>query len=266
MAYRKRFCVVCGSEETLSEKFGKGLCPKCLAAEKPEIQVHTEPAIKYCRTCGSLEERGKWLTSTGRGLKEDLLALVEANAKRFTGEEQVEVLDVSVLKMPASIGSSSILIPICIRTRSRSPQFHQLLKTFNAKIRLVPTTCPTCTLVRQKYYEATLQIRGSSGRMPREEKAELLGAIDSLVEKAARKNKHAFVSKFEEKPAGFDLYFGSRQIAYAIASKFKTEKGVTSKETFKAGKVDKSTGKRKDKVTILIRLPKMETDKMDRIC
>lgn len=265
MAYRKRFCVVCGSEETQSDKLSRGLCPKCLAAEKPEIEVRAEHIIKLCRICGSLEERGKWLVATARGLKEDLLAVVEADTERFTGKEQGEVLDVSILRMPTSISSNSILIPICIRTRP-NPQCPQLVKAFNAKIRLVPTICPSCSLVKQKYYEATLQIRAMNGEMSKEEKGELLTTINALVEKAARRNKQAFVSKFEEKPAGFDLYFGSRQIAYAIASRFRVQRGVTSKETFKAGKVDKSTGKRKDKVTILIRLPKSEIDETAGIC
>jgi NMD protein affecting ribosome stability and mRNA decay len=247
-------------------KLSRGLCPKCLATERTEIEVRTESAVKFCRVCGSLEERGKWLTPTDRGLKEDLSALVEADAKRFIGKEQGEVSDVSIMKMPTSIGSNSILIPLCIRTRTNWQQSPQLLRTYSAKIRLVPTTCPNCALVKRKYYEATLQIRVASGKMSREKKAELLRTIEASVEKAARKNRQAFISKFEEKPAGFDLYFGSRQVAYAIASKFKALKGVISKETFKVGKVDKSTGKRKDKVTILIRLPKAETDEMAIIC
>jgi NMD protein affecting ribosome stability and mRNA decay len=266
MAYRKRFCVVCGSEETQSVKLNRGLCPKCLAAEKPEIEVRTELAVKLCRVCGCLEERGKWLTPTTRGLKEDLLAIVEADAKRLTGKEQGKVSDVSILRMPTSVGSNSILIPVCIKTSSNDPQCPQLFKTFNAKIRLIPTICPNCSLVKQKYYEATLQIRASSGQMSREEKAELLSMIDALVERVAKKNKQAFVSKLEENAAGFDLFLGSRQIAYLIASRFKCENGVTSKETFKAGKVDKSTGKRKDKVTILIKLPKSKTDKLVGAC
>jgi len=265
MANRKRFCVVCGTEETQSARLSKGLCPKCFASEQPEIEVRTEPAIKFCRICGSLEERGKWLTPTAKSLKENLLALVEADTKRFTGKDQGEVLEVSILKMPTSIGSNSMLIPIRIKTRLNNPQCPQLVKAFNAKIRLVPTICPNCSLIKQRYYEATLQIRTASGEMTKEKKLELLRTIDALVERAARNNRQAYVSKFEEKPAGFDFYFGSRQLAYSIASKFKTEKGVTSKETFKAGKVDKSRGKRKDKVTILIRLPKSEIDEMTRI-
>jgi NMD protein affecting ribosome stability and mRNA decay len=265
MANRKRFCVVCGSEETPTVKLNKGLCPKCLVAEEHEIEVRTIPNVKFCRICGSLEERGKWLTTTTNDLKEDLLALIKAIAYRFIGTRQGEVSDISILRMPTAIGSNSVLLPICIRTRAANPQYPQLLRTFNAKIRLVPTTCQNCNLVKQKYYEATLQIREASGKMSREEKAELLSKIDVLVGKSSRKNKQSFVSKFEDKPAGFDLYFGSRQIAYLIASRFKAEKGVTSKETFKAGKVDKSTGKRKDKVTILIRLPSREIDEIARI-
>jgi NMD protein affecting ribosome stability and mRNA decay len=265
MANRKRFCVVCGSEETPIVKLSKGLCPKCLAADEHEIEVRTILNVKFCRICRSLEERGKWLTPTTNGLKEDLLALTKAIAYRFTGTKQGEVSDISIPRMPTAIGSNSVLVPICIRTRVANPQWPQLLKTFNAKIRLVPTICQNCNLVKQKYYEATLQIRATSGKMSREEKTELLNRICALVDKSARKNKQSFISKFEDKPAGFDLYFGSRQIAYSIASRFKVEKGVTSKETFKAGKVDKSTGKRKDKVTILIRLPNTEIDEMARI-
>jgi NMD protein affecting ribosome stability and mRNA decay len=266
MAYRKRFCVVCGSEETQDVRLIRGLCPKCSAAEKPEIEVRTVLAIKFCRICGSLEERGKWLTPTARGLKEDLLTIVEADAKRLIGNDQGRVSDVSILRMPTSVGSNSILIPVCIRTMRNDPQCPQLVRTFNAKIKLVPTICPNCSLIKQKYYEATLQIRASSGEMTRKEKAELLGMIDALVARAAKKNKQAFISKLEENPAGFDLFLGSRQLAYAIASRFKAENGVTSKETFKAGKVDKSTGKRKDKVTILIKLPKSKMDELAGVC
>jgi NMD protein affecting ribosome stability and mRNA decay len=236
-----------------------------LAAEKTEIEIRAELLIRVCRICGSLEERGKWLTPTARGLKEDLLAAVATNANRLVGKEQGKVLDISILRMPTSIGSSSILIPICIRTRPSDPQCPEVVRTFNAKIRLMPTTCSNCSLVKQKYYEATLQIRALSGEMSREEKVGLLSMIGALVQRAARNNKQAFISKLEENPAGFDLFLGTRQVAYAIASRFKAEKGVTAKETFKAGKVDKSTGKRKDKVTILIKLPKSKMDEMVRV-
>ena len=257
MAYRKRFCVVCGSEETTNTKLNRGLCPNCLASEKTEVDVRTEPSVKFCRICGSLEDRGKWIPSTGRGLKEDLVAIVEADPKRFIGKEEGDVEEVAIARMPTSIGSNSMLIPVRVLVRSGDLQSPQFGKTFNAKFKLVPTMCPNCALIRQKYYEATLQIRTADTRMSAEEKAELLGTIEPLVEKAARKNKQAFIPKFEENPAGFDLYFGSRQVVYAIASKFRVERGATCKETFKAGKVDKSRGKRKDKVTILIKLPKI---------
>jgi NMD protein affecting ribosome stability and mRNA decay len=265
MAYRKRFCVVCGSEETQSVKLSRGLCPKCLASENPEIEVREERPIRVCKICGSLEERGKWVTRSARELKDSISDLVEADPERFIGKNEGKVLDVSILKMPSSIGSNSVLIPLCIRTRQNNPQCPQSVKTFNVKIRLIPTICRNCLLIKQKYYEATLQIRAASGEISKEEKEQLLMTVDALMERIGGKNKQTYISKVEERPAGFDVFFGSRQTAYAIASKFKAEKGVTSKETFKAGKVDKSRGKRKDKVTILIKLPKPVIDEMSRM-
>lgn len=265
MAYRKRFCVVCGSEETQSAKLSRGLCPKCLASEKTEIEVRAEHSVKFCKICGSLEERGRWVTRSARELKESISDMVEADPERFIGRNGGQVLDVSILRMPSSIGSNSVLVPLCIRTRQDNPQCPQSVETFNAKIRLVPTICPNCLLIKQKYYEATLQIRAANGEISEEEKEQLLGTVDVLMDRFGGKNKQNYISKVEERPAGFDIFFGSRQTAYSIASKLKAEKGVTSKETFKAGKVDKSRGKRKDKVTILIKLPKPVIDGMARI-
>jgi len=191
--------------------------------------------------------------------------MVVADPERFIGKNEGEVLDISVLKMPSSIGSNSVLVPLCVRTRQNNLQCPQTVKTFNARIRLIPTICPNCLLIKQKYYEATLQIRAASGEISKEEKEQLLRTVDVLMERLGGKNKQTYISKVEERPAGFDLFFGSRQTAYAIASKFKAEKGVTSKETFKAGKIDKSRGKRKDKVTILIKLPRPLIDEMARM-
>lgn len=231
-----------------------GFCPKCLAAEKVEVKIRTIPTIRVCRVCGSLEERGKWVSPSSNGLKEDLLAVLKVTLDRFIELDEDSISEVTIPRLPPSIGSSSILVPIIVKSQTINQERSRSFKEVDTSVRLIPTICPNCGLVKLKYYEAILQIRAIDGKMLQNEKEILLGRINSLVEKIARKHKQAFVSKFEDKPGGFDLFLGSSQLAHSIASKFRGKKGVLTKEAFKVDKLDKSTGKKKGKVTILIRL------------
>jgi len=260
MVNRRRFCIVCGFEETVTAKLSDGLCPKCLVNEKPGANVREIPTIKLCRLCGSLQEKGKWFHPTSDRLEEDLLALLRRISTRLNWVEEGEIPDVSIKRMPTSIGSNSVIISASIKVRASSQQHPSLTREFDTRVCLVPAICPYCSLMKQQYYEATLQIRTFGRKMASVEKEKLISRINSLVEKSSRKNKQAFISKYEDKLGGFDVYLGSRQVAYSVASKFRAMKGTVTKETFKAGKVDKSTGKRSDKVTILIRMPDQEID------
>nr|MDO8099868.1 NMD3-related protein [Candidatus Njordarchaeota archaeon] len=255
MTKRKQFCIICGCEETPAKELKDGFCPKCLAAEK-EVKIHTIPTIRVCKVCGSLEERGKWVSPSSNRLEEDLLVVLKATPDRFIELDEDSILEVTIPRMPSSISSSSILVPIIVKSQTTNQERSRSFKELNTSVRLIPTICPNCSLVKRQYYEATLQIRAIDGKMLQNEKEILLNRINSLVDKIAGKHKQAFVSRFEDEPGGFDLYLGSSQLAHSIASRLRSKKGVLAKEAFKVGKLDKSTGKKKGKVTILIRLPK----------
>jgi nonsense-mediated mRNA decay protein 3 len=224
--------------------------------------MHPTPTIRLCKICGSLEERGKWLSPTSWGLEEDLSSLLRRNAKKFVGVKEGEVLGISIIKMPMPLGSNSVLVPISIKTQMKNKQDAPTAREFEVKVRLTPTICPNCLLMKSKYYEAALQVRTSNAKMSMEEKEKLLGQIGSWVEESSRRDKKAFISKCEDKSEGFDLYLGSRRVAYSIAARLKAMKRTTIRETFKVGRVDKSTGKRKGKATILIRLPQKLIDEL----
>jgi nonsense-mediated mRNA decay protein 3 len=262
MENRKRFCVVCGFEETPDVKLDGGLCPRCLPNEKSKAVMHPTPTIRLCKYCGSLEERGKWVAPTSCGLEEDLSSLLRRNVKKFAGVKEGEILGISIIRMPMSLGANSVLIPISIKTQMKNKQETPTAREFEMKVRLTPTMCPNCLLMKSKYYEAALQVRTSNAKMSMEDKEKLLGQIGSWVEESSRRDKKAFISKCEDKPEGFDLYLGSRQVAYSIATKLKAMKRTTIRKTFKVGRVDKSTGKRKGKATILIRLPQKLIDEL----
>lgn len=263
MSKRKRFCVICGCEETPAAELKDGFCPKCSPAKK-EIKTRAIPAIRVCKVCGSLEERGKWFSPSSDRLEENLLAVLKTTLDSFVELDKDDIPEVTIQRMPSSISSSSIVVPLIVKSMTTDQERSRSFKDLNASVRLIPTICPKCILVKRKYYEATLQIRAADGKMLQDEKEILLGRINSLVDKIAEKHKQAFVSKFEDKPGGFDLYLGSSHLAHSIATRFRGNKGVTTKEAFKVGRLDKSTGKKKGKVTILIRLPKKVMEELPR--
>jgi nonsense-mediated mRNA decay protein 3 len=254
MVNRNRFCVICGAKETATAKLDRGFCPKCLAKEDQKAVSHESVAIRSCRICGRLEERGKWVARSSRGFDEDLRSLLKRNARKFIGIPEEEVNDISIAKTPPPTGSSSTLVPILVRAKARNPQSGSPTREFEISVRLIPTICPSCLLMKSKYYEATLQVRTPSAKMPNEQKEKLMSQIFSWVEEDSKRDRQAFISKCEDKPEGFDVYLGSRRTAYSIVSRLKTLKGTSIRETYKIGKVDKSTGKRKGKATILVRL------------
>jgi NMD protein affecting ribosome stability and mRNA decay len=193
-------------------------------------------------------------------LDEGLSNVLKTTLNRYVDSNQNVISEVVIQRMPSTMDSSSIVVPVTVRFKTLKQEHSHLANNVNMSVRLIPTICPNCGLVKREYYEATLQIRAIDGNMVQQEKTILLDRINSLVDKIAEKHKQAFVTRFENKPGGVDLYLGSSQLAHSIASRFRSRRGVLTKEAFKMGKLDKSTGKKKGKVTILIRLPHSEIE------
>jgi nonsense-mediated mRNA decay protein 3 len=264
MSKRKRFCVICGREETPTVELTNGFCPKCLAAEKVELKTPAIPTIRVCRLCGSLEKQGKWVSPGTDRLEEDLSNVLKTTLSRYIDSNQDVISEVVIQRIPSMTGSNSIVVPITVKFKTLNQKHSHSANETNMSVRLIPTICQNCGLVRRNYYEATLQIRAIDGNMPQDEKTVLLDMINSLVDKTAKKHKQAFVTRFENRPGGFDLYLGSSQLARSIASRFRSRRGVLVKEAFKVGKLDKSTGKKKGKSTVLIRLPHSEIEELGK--
>jgi nonsense-mediated mRNA decay protein 3 len=122
-----------------------------------------------------------------------------------------------------------------------------VVRAFETRLRIQGATCPTCARQRGLYYEAILQLRASSGRLP----ADVAADATAVVEDAVAASHGAFITKAEKVRGGVDLYLSSNALAKRIAKTFADEQGADTKSSAKI--FGKKLGKDVYRVTYLVR-------------
>ena len=105
------------------------------------------------------------------------------------------------------------------------------------------------------YYEAILQMRADGREISDDEKEVLTKKVTETIVARYKTDDKAFVNLIDDTKHGIDYYIGSEQLAKDIADYFEGRYIAERKENYKLIGEDK-TGKKKYRVTILLRLPR----------
>ena len=222
----KRFCVECGKEII------KGTyCKEC---QPVEFEYH-EVSGAYCMVCRKLLFRNKWSlpASLDDGLMRMAVSSVKAKARALefegpTPEALTKVGKELEFTVPVAVEDAEADIPV----------------------KLLITTCPKCSKLGTKYFEAILQIRPLSH--------EVLNFALNELEK--QKDKGIYMNKKEETAHGINLYLTNQTYAKVLARKIADQFGGNVSKNEKLFSRNRQTSKDVFRLSILVQLPLFTTN------
>jgi nonsense-mediated mRNA decay protein 3 len=128
-------------------------------------------------------------------------------------------------------------------------------ETYNVEVRFRLGTCDTCGLMRGGYYEAILQIRADDRELTDDERRTIIGTVTDITVARYKSDDRAFITSTTDDKYGIDFYIGSENLCKLLADEIEIQYLAERKENYKLVGEDR-TGRRKYRITILVRLPR----------
>lgn len=229
-------CARCGRE---AERLVRGLCPSCFAEVYGVARVPETLHAEVCRYCGSVRIGGRWVPAGS--FEAAVQAVVEwwaSKARPVEPLRRVRLAGVEAGSKPDWLTRVVLVVEGegegGVRVRARIP----------VKVQLKPSICPTCKVRVSGEYDTLLQLRGGDpGRLERL-------ALEA-VEEAGVAGDAVDLIKTRD---GVDVYFTHRGAASRVVRALKRMGIVDS-----VGRTDEyvgvtSTGKRRTRKTIVVRV------------
>jgi NMD protein affecting ribosome stability and mRNA decay len=193
MDLNTKICPVCGRSSKDTEFIGFFCTDDYMAQQK--LKLPQEVQIKVCKRCDKVSLNEKDWKDSINSLKSGI-----ATGLKGRGIEKVEIIDIGPREVEANFyfGRSSIIRKI--------PIFEKR------------TLCDMHTKMARGYYEATIQLRGDTGRIER-----MVQRILPVL------NEITFVTGFNEYKYGADILVGSNEAVRRMLSNLKIKAKVTRK-------------------------------------
>ncbi|MCF2135760.1 MAG: hypothetical protein K9W43_00800 [Candidatus Thorarchaeota archaeon] len=241
-------CYVCGAEAVID-----GLCADCYAKAHPLMAVDTPLTLLICRRCGAVKVAGGWHSLVPRPSNADDML-----------DRQIDVLlsrEVHLSNPHIEVGLTvlnrldRVLITEIEATGRSHPDLPVHTERLPLEIRLHYATCDTCGMMSGGYYESILQIRADGRSMTDEEVDQIVEIVTQRTIAEYGKDVKAFVTGTSRTKYGIDFQIGSEHLSRKIADELESLFLAERKENYKLVTQDRG-GKRKYRVTILLRLPR----------
>jgi NMD protein affecting ribosome stability and mRNA decay len=236
----KRFCPRCGATEKEKEKeFIQSFCADCFIHDHPGlVKLPASIEVKQCPGCDSIWFKGSWVPGT----RENIHKLVQSRLKTTLEKPGLKLEELSDGVCEATVTGTFDDLPITITREIR-------LKYNGSR------QCLVCARRQSTYHEALIQLRFKK-HDPIEPKR-LITAVEFVKESAhamSKKQRTAGILKTEQKKEGIDVFIGSQQVARHVMSYLINTYSPEVKESWTLVGLDKSTGKRRYRVTYSVRL------------
>ncbi|MFB3763985.1 MAG: 60S ribosomal export protein NMD3 [Methanotrichaceae archaeon] len=237
-------CPKCGQP---SEK--EGLCETCTIQSAKLLNCPDMVEVTICSVCGSRLERGKWKI-TNSDVEQQASEAV-CNSLCIHKDLEDPTIDVKL----GNRGSTRYLAKVTLKGKLLGEQVEE---SCEIPVRIKRIACERCSRIAGKYFEATIQVRGSSSRpLSKKEEEECKSIAISLADSAYRNGDQlSFIQDIKEVKGGIDIILGStgagRHIGRAITDRF----GGRTRESSKL--IGKKDGKDIFRTTILVRFPKVK--------
>jgi len=236
-----KFCPKCGKKETKDNKLVTSICMECFSKENPLLKEYKENKIVICSKCNSYMDQNKWYPKFSidneTNIKKIIKCLLPQRLK-FSNMSKIEKIEVTPnlskdSQFKYGIIENKVVIFGAIQDVESKDEY-------TLPIRVERSICNLCKRKNSNYFEAIIQIR------PRDER--LLDFIKNDI----NENSKVFITKFEEKKHGYDLYITAKEYLKNILSKVKSEFEIESK--ISRTLFGRKEGKEVYRITLLLRL------------
>ncbi len=239
---RQSICPGCGQPSS------KGLCPACTLESMDIISFPKRVEVTICSACGAKLIRGRWQI-TERTAEE---LAYEASYYSLMVHHDIQDPELNLRLMKR--GATRYLAQFNLKGKFLGIPIDE---SGEIPIKIILTACDRCSRMAGKYFEAVVQIRGSSKPPTKAELDKCKDISFSLTDAAYHSGDQlAFIQDIKETKGGIDLIIGStqlgRQIARAIFEQFG---GRILESASLAGKKD---GTDIYRTTLLVRFPHLK--------
>ena len=227
----------------------EGLCNKCTIQSAKLLSCPDLVEVTICSVCGSRLVRGKWKITDSD---------VEQQASEVVCNSlcvHEEIVDPRIDIKLGNRGSSRYLAKITLNGKFLGEQVEE---SCEIPVRIKRIACERCSRIAGKYFEATVQVRGSSSRpLSKKEAEDCKSLAISLADSGYKKGDQlSFVQDIKEVKGGIDIILGSTQLGRHIAKVITDRFGGRTQESSKlTGKKD---GNDIYRTTILVRFPRLK--------
>ena len=243
-----RHCPKCGQAPAESKPFVKGFCAPCYFEQHPLIVLRRSPEAKVCPRCEAYYTRGRWIQQGNASKAEHLHSMVcDLLDPLFTPSEPA-TFEVELADPPLDKLAKTKTIPVNVTASIDSLRYRE---TGTVTISVHPVLCSQCRQTAGGYFEATIQVRTSAGRLTPEQADRIFTHLSQRMED---QDIPGSALKVKETRGGFDVKCVSgrfcKVVAKSLADTFGLVFGVSSKV---AGRTRDGKPLRRD--TYILRFP-----------
>ena len=226
----------------------EGLCPACMLKSTNVLGFPKHVDVTICSVCGAKLIRGKWQITERTA--EELAYEASYYSLQVHHDIQEPELDLRLMKR----GATRYLAQFNLKGTFKGIPLEE---SGEIPVKIIQTACDRCSRMAGKYFEAVVQIRGSSKPPSKAEIDKCREISFSLADAAYRSGDQlAFIQDIKETKGGMDLIIGSTRLGKQIArSVFEHFGGRILESASLAGKKD---GIDIYRTTILVRFPHLK--------
>jgi nonsense-mediated mRNA decay protein 3 len=206
--------------------------------------------VVVCSICGSQQIKGKWLLPNTRSI-EDLATSAAADSLWLHKDLEHPEIDIDL----RTVGATRYLARILVTGRFKGLDVSEECAI---PVRLKRIACERCSRMAGKYFESTVQLRGSSSRaLTSREIAECQKMALDMADSGYRGGDQlSFIQEMKEVKGGLDIILGSTQLGRRMARAFVERFGGRLLETAKL--VGKKDNRDVYRSTLLVRFPRLK--------
>ena len=245
-------CPRCGN---MAQELVSGVCRSCFLETRDVIDL-PRLSLTVCGSCLRYRDGTGWRGGDGdleSILGEAVLNLVARKA-RFAEEirtmgPEIEEIEIDRIR----VSRESVMVELIATVVGLSEPLQVRL---TPRVSLKRVTCRPCQLKDSEYYACLLQVR-AAGRVPGADELDRAEGIVRERSRASDQNSMEYISRIVDRREGRDIYLGSASLGRSAAKEILQGMGGTLGETRKLVGVERGSGKRQYRFTILVRLPEL---------
>lgn len=228
----------------------EGFCKQCIQETTRLVSCPDYVEVVICSICGSQQIKGKWLLPNSSPI-EELASSAAVDSLWLHKELEHPEIEINLKTIGATRYQAILRVHGIF-------QGHDVSEECEIPVRLKKVACERCSRMAGKYFQSTVQLRGSTDRTitPRE-----IEECKKMAQDMADSGYHggdqlSFIQEMKEVKGGLDIVLGSTQLGRHMARSFVERFGGRLLETAKL--VGKKDNKDVYRSTLLVRFPRLK--------